>query len=136
MPDLVCLSPWHKPLGFFEEFRELSERSQFSGEEAPDSAVAMTNPVCGDSVWVWLDVEGDSIQNYAYRQQGCWPVVGCLELWGLLLPCLSVSTLLSLEVEDLMTLVAKVPTSKRHAFSLTLRAVQMAAVQSRSFPRR
>ncbi len=130
MDRLSLRSPWEGPVGFFEEFRELSAQRRFASEQLPDSAVEMNNPVCGDQIRVWIEVDGGRIVAYGYQQRGCWPVVGCLELWGHLLPKLSVHELVNLELSELLNLVTGVPASKRHAFSLTLRAVQVAAVQA------
>lgn len=130
MDRLIACSPWEGPVGFFEEFRELSTGKRFASDSLPDSAVEMSNPVCGDRVRVWVKVEGERIVAYGYQQRGCWPVVGCLELWGHLLSELTVPELVTLELSELLNLVTGVPASKRHAFSLALRAVQVAAVQA------
>ncbi len=116
-----------RPLGFFEEFQELSESSDFCRRELPESVVRMTNPVCGDEVAVEIEWEGETVRGFGYQQKGCWPVVGCLELWGRLLQGMDLEEILSVTLDDILELVHGVPMSKRHAFSLTLRAIHSAA---------
>lgn len=130
MARLLDHSPWDGAVGFFDEFRELAEQTRFVSDHLPSSVVEMNNPVCGDQVWVWVKVEGERIVAYGYQQRGCWPVVGCLELWGHLLSRLRVQELVNLELSEFLDLVTGVPAGKRHAFSLTLRAVQVAALQA------
>ena len=130
MDKLQACSPWGGPVGFFEEFCELSQQKRFARNSLPGCFVEMSNPVCGDEVKVYVEVCQGRIVDYGYRQRGCWPVVGCLELWGHLLTELSLEELKDVQVTDLMKLITGVPSSKRHAFSLTLRAVQLAALQA------
>ena len=125
--------PSGEPLGFFEEFQELSEGSRFARQALPEPCVRMTNPVCGDEVAVWIKLDGQTVRDYGYQQKGCWPVVGCLELWGQLLLGMTLDELQAVRLQEFLELVRDVPVSKRHAFSLSFRAVQTAASQQGTF---
>lgn len=137
MADSLCSLADRVPgrLGFFEEFQELSARSRFASTELPPSRVEMSNPVCGDEVMLAVGVVDGKVQGFAYQQNGCWPVSGCLELLGLLVEGAPLDQVLSFGLEDFLALVDGVPAGKRHAFSLTHRALRSAlceAVGSRS----
>lgn len=121
---------FREPLRFFEEFKELSERTTFLKSDLGDPHVELRNPVCGDVVKVRMELEQDTVVFFGYQQQGCWPVIGCLELLGRLLQGARLADLHGFTVERFLTLVQGVPASKRHAFSLTHRATLQALSQA------
>ena len=117
-------SPWAETsLGFFEDFRELSERSSFASTELHSGQVEMSNPVCGDLVRVGLRIREGKVGDFKYQQQGCWPVTGCLELLGRLVEDAPVERVLTFSLDEFLAMVDGVPAGKRHAFSLTHRAL-------------
>jgi NifU-like protein involved in Fe-S cluster formation len=119
MSTLLEECGWSQPpLGFFEEFRELSERRRYALPELGTDFVEMSNPVCGDIVRIELQLVGGKVACYGYQQKGCWPVAGCLELLGDLVQGAPATSVLSLRLEQFLALVRGVPASKRHAFSL------------------
>lgn len=109
-------------LGFFEEFRELSEQSSYLQLSLREPFVEKKNPVCGDLVRIKVEVREGVVTFYGYQQKGCWPVVGCLELLGRLWSGAKVDDVLGFRLEDFCALVGDVPAGKRHAFTLTHRA--------------
>lgn len=116
---------------FFEQFRELSEESRFrAAQELTAEFVELANPVCGDVVQLRVETEDNIVSGLEYRHRGCWPVQGCLELLGQRLVGEPVSVALGLGFADFLGWVESVPTSKRHAFSLTHRAMQQAVLKS------
>lgn len=116
---------------FFEEFQELSEREKFrSPEPLSSDFVELANPVCGDVVQVSVVVSQERLERMEYHHRGCWPVQGCLELLGERLIGQPVARVLKLELSDFLGWVDAVPTSKRHAFSLTHRALRQAILES------
>lgn len=117
-------------MDFFEEFRELSSRRVYARDALGETAVTLSNPVCGDRVKVVVETAGDQIASYGYQAQGCWPVQGCLELMGDVLQGQTVQEALGLRLERWMSLVEGVPASKRHAFSLVHRATIQALVSA------
>lgn len=116
---------------FIEEFKSLSESRVFlaDGEFESDTPV-LSNPVCGDEVQVRVGLQGERLESLTYRCRGCWPVQGCLELLGRRLCGSPISEVLALSFEDFLGWVEGVPAGKRHAFSLTLRAVKSAVVEN------
>jgi NifU-like protein involved in Fe-S cluster formation len=132
MSLLLRHSGWEgRTLGFFEEFRDLSEATSYAAQQLdPLAAVEMSNPVCGDLVRVEIRLEHGRITRFAYQQKGCWPVVGCLELLGRLLEGASPQEVLLFELTDFSKLVLRLPASKRHAFSLTHRAALAAVARA------
>lgn len=116
-----------EPIGFFEEFRELSQLSRFRASEPfLQGHVELSNPVCGDLVQLKLEVVGDRLTRFRYRFQGCWPVQGCLELLGGLVEGQNVETALGLRFQNFLEAVQGIPASKRHAFSLVHRVFFLA----------
>lgn len=117
-------SPWAEAsLVFFEDFRELSERSSFATTELRPGHVEMSNPVCGDLVRVGLRIREGKVGDFQYQQQGCWPVTGCLELLGRLVQDAPLEWVLTFSLDEFLSMVDSVPAGKRHAFSLTHRAL-------------
>lgn len=111
-------------MNFFEEFRELSERALYKADgPLGGQAVEMSNPVCGD--WVSLESRvGDGVlDTFTYQVRGCWPVQGCLEFLGDQWTGKDTSSLLAWSLQEFMESVEGIPGSKRHAFSLTHRAL-------------
>jgi NifU-like protein involved in Fe-S cluster formation len=117
-------------MGFFEEFRELSEGSTFAAPAFDHGFVELSNPVCGDLVRVRIQLEQSRVSYYGYQQKGCWPVTGCLELLGQLSQGAMFEQILSFRLDDFLALVRDVPVSKRHAFSLCHRALLAATSQA------
>ncbi len=100
---------------FFEEFQELSAREKFrSPEPLSSDFVELANPVCGDVVQLSVVVSQES----------------CLELLGERMIGQPVARILKLELSDFLSWVEAVPASKRHAFSLTHRALRQAILES------
>ena len=120
------------PLAFFEEFQDLAQRTRFAVGELPPDHVEMSNPVCGDVVRLALSLDQGLVSALGYQQEGCWPVRGCLELLGQLVVGAPVAQVLAFRLEDFLALVEGVPASKRHAFSLSHRAVLSATAQALS----
>lgn len=119
-----------KILGFFEEFQELAQRSRFAVEAFSGNPIELTNPVCGDWVGLWLDLDRHGrIICFEYKQKGCWPVACCLELLGQEVLGAYAKDLLRSPLSEFIALVKDVPVSKRHAFSLAHRALQQCLVR-------
>jgi NifU-like protein involved in Fe-S cluster formation len=119
-------------LGFFDDFRELSESSKFASPHLDEGFVELTNPVCGDMVRVLVRSTDQRVSYYSYQQKGCWPVAGCLELLGRLVDQAPLDDVLAFSLGEFLALVKDVPASKRHAFSLTHRALLMAVGLARA----
>ena len=129
--SLVHNSRWAaQTLGFFEEFRELSEGSTFAAPTLDHPFVELSNPVCGDLVRMRVQIEQGRVAYYGYQQKGCWPVSGCMELLGQLSQGATLEQIVGFRLDDFLALVRDVPVSKRHAFSLGHRALIAAASQA------
>lgn len=116
-------------LNFFDEFRELSESTQFAVTSFSHPPVELSNPVCGDKVKVTLELdETDHLIAFAYEQHGCWPVAGCLELLGRCTMGATAAEIMHFSLQDFMALVEGIPASKRHAFSLAHRALRQSLI--------
>ena len=87
------------------------------------AATEMTNPVCGDWVSLQTVIVDGTLERFRYDVKGCWPVQGCLEFLGDRWLGEAVSSLVAWPLGDFLASISGVPTSKRHAFSLTHRAL-------------
>lgn len=133
MSSLLRHSDWNgRTLEFFDDFRELAEATTYADPALPESAevVALSNPVCGDQVRVRVRFEEGTLRSFVYQQRGCWPVAGCLELLGRVSARATLDDVLAFRLDDFLLLVRNIPPSKRHAFSLTHRALLAAASQA------
>jgi len=116
---------------FFKEFRHISVTHPADGN--PDSGsggVRLSNPVCGDEVWVKAVLAEGKISQLHCKARGCWPVSGCLYLLKQCLTGLSVKEALKFPFQRFLDSVDGVPPGKRHAFSLTHRAVLQAVAKA------
>ena len=116
-------------LRFFGEFKELAERRDYESEVVSEEH-RLTNPVCGDEVSLEVGLEGERIVSFAYRARGCWPVYGCLQWLGDEFLDENMTRALSFSLEDFFGVIEGVPASKRHAFSLTHRALKRAITRA------
>lgn len=109
---------------FFEDFQCLSGHRDYEdcslSLEHPN---VLQNPVCGDRVLIRVRVRNDSLEDFRYRADGCWPLYGCLELLGRIIPGRPVSEVVKYSLSEFLTEVDGVPAGKRHAFSLALRGL-------------
>lgn len=116
---------------FFGDFRELSAKRRF-WREVPDEKTAVTevNPVCGDEVTLSMEVQHSAVRRFHYRAQGCWPIFACLEWLGEYSLGRSLQDCLRLGLDEFLAQVSQVPTSKRHAFSLTHKVWRCALLEA------
>lgn len=93
----------------------------------------MSNPVCGDLVRLEVVVRNGRLESYAYQVKGCWPVQGCLEFLGDKWMGMEASALLAWPFQEFINSVNGVPGSKRHAFSLSYRALVASVLKSMEY---
>jgi NifU-like protein involved in Fe-S cluster formation len=79
-------------------------------------SVESSNPVCGDQIELWIDVQDGRLQTIVHRSQGCPPAIAVGELICRALEGASRDTDL-LAIVDLEKL-EPLPANKRHAVSL------------------
>lgn len=117
---------------FFGEFKDLSETapSDTLGSKGTLETQEFYNPVCGDRIWVGVSFFSGKLEALRYRTKGCWPVNGCLELLSRKYLGQSHEQILKFSLEDFLTEVEDVPTSKRHAFSLAHRGVSAVVLEA------
>ena len=116
---------------FFEDFRDLAERGRFLQAELKErETISVSNPVCGDKIFVQVDLEGQRIKSLGYQAHGCWPVFSCLEFLGQKFVGQTIESVLSYRMEEFLSEIGCVPASKRHAFSLSLRGRVQAVTKS------
>lgn len=112
---------------FFEEFHDLAKAPQhLCADLALEGPTAVSNPVCGDLARVVLSVRSGVVEKARYNAKGCWPVFGALELACRRLENSELSQTAQWSMQEFLSEVKEVPTSKRHAFSLAYRSAFMA----------
>lgn len=110
-----------KPLKFFEEFQHLAE---LAGESPCGETVSFRNPVCGDVVEARVELEGEVLKTFQYKAKGCWPVHSCLAWLAGRFEGQKVTAATTFTIDAFLKEVDGVPVSKRHAFAVSLRALQ------------
>lgn len=114
---------------FFEDFRELAD-DRVHQCAALSLERALTNPVCGDEVVVWFQLEGEEVVSMTYLARGCWPVYGALEYLARGACGRKVTDCAALRMNEFLESVEGIPGSKRHAFSLAHRAYLRGLVEA------
>ena len=116
---------------FFQDFRDLAERGRFLRSELKErETVSLSNPICGDKIFVQVDLDRQRINGLGYQAQGCWPVLSCLKFLGQKFVGQTIESVLSYRMEEFLSEIQGVPASKRHAFSLSLRGLVQAVTKS------
>ena len=112
---------------FFEEFKELAESCS---DPVHGECVEFRNPVCGDEVRAQVVVEGETLMRFCYEARGCWPVHACLAWLKERFEGQKVTQATTFTIDTFLKEVDGVPASKRHAFTLSLRALHGAAAKA------
>ena len=81
------------------------------------------NPVCGDSLWLRLRVEGGRIKRAAFRAQGCSALIAVASLVTEQLHGRTAAEAAALDVDRLVAQAGGVPPGKEHAPSVVRRAL-------------
>ena len=91
--------------------------------EAPDAAVQIENPVCGDVLSLSAKIRGGQIVELKFRAKGCVATMACASALTELAVGKTIADAARIERETLLAAVAGVPQGSTHAAELALGAL-------------
>jgi nitrogen fixation NifU-like protein len=80
-------------------------------------------PGDGPYVLLWFKVDGEAIQDAAYKTYGCPAAIACSSLVAQLAKGRTVSQVLSIDEHDLITLLGGLPEGKEYCPGLAITAI-------------
>jgi len=110
-------------LDHFEHPRHVGELA------APDAAVEVANPACGDVMVLQLKLSGGRISEARYRAKGCVPAIACGSALAESLIGKTIEQASSLPREELVAALGGLPPASEHASHLAIDALQAALKQ-------
>jgi len=88
--------------------------------------VLTSNPVCGDSIKLWLLVREGKVADVTFKVQGCIPAVACASWLTEAIKGKPVEELAALSVEQIESGLGGLPAASRHASMLAVVALRQA----------
>lgn len=102
------------------------------GELEDPAAVAETsNPVCGDTMKLWLKVRDGMINEATFKVQGCVPSVACGSWLTEAIKGKPIAELSALRAERIEEGLGGLPSASRHASALAISTLRAALGQLR-----
>ncbi|MGA8185804.1 MAG: iron-sulfur cluster assembly scaffold protein [Terriglobia bacterium] len=94
--------------------------------DQPATVVEASNPVCGDSMKLWIRVREGKVSEARFKVQGCVPAIACGSWLTDTIKGKSVAELAAISTEQIETGLGGLPTASRHASMLAVTALQEA----------
>jgi nitrogen fixation NifU-like protein len=94
--------------------------------DQPATVVEASNPVCGDSMKLWIRVREGKVSDARFKVQGCVPAIACGSWLTDTIKGKSVAELAAISTEQIETGLGGLPTASRHASMLAVTALQEA----------
>jgi nitrogen fixation protein NifU and related proteins len=91
--------------------------------DAPDSAVQLENPACGDVLKLTAKISGGRIQQIRFQAKGCVPAIACGSALTELILGKTLSEAAQLKREDLVRKLGGLPEASQHASHLAMDAL-------------
>jgi len=92
----------------------------------PALLVQVSNPVCGDELSLWLELQGGLVAAARFRARGCSGAIACASALVEILPGRSVAEAKKLGRDELLALLDGLPTLAMHGLDLALDALDAA----------
>ena len=96
---------------------------------APDAAVEIENPACGDVLRLTLKIESGCIAESKFKAKGCVASIACASALTQLVTAKTLSEAQSVNREALIEAIGGLPQASTHAAQLALDALQAALRQ-------
>ena len=113
--------------GYSDALIEHFERPRNAGAMADaDAEASVTNPVCGDSLRLFLRVEGGRVARASFLASGCPATIGTSSAATVLIEGRTLDEAAALAREDYAAAVGGLPKSKLHCSVLAAAAVREA----------
>ena len=126
------LSPQYYSATLIDHFS--NPRNAGAMEDA-DVEASVTNPVCGDSLRLFLHIDGDRIERASFLSSGCPASIATSSVATEMVTGLSLAEAEALTREDYTEAVGGLPKSKMHCSVLAATAVRNAIADWRRRPR-
>ena len=94
--------------------------------DEPSAVVLTSNPVCGDSIKLWLLVREGKVADVTFKVQGCIPAVACASWLTEAIKGKPVKELAELSAEQIESGLGGLPAASRHASMLAIVALRQA----------
>src|SRR5579875_2763212 len=94
--------------------------------EQPSAMIETSNPVCGDTMKLWLLLRDGIVCDAKFKVQGCVPAVGCASWLTETIKGLPVAEAGSVTVEQIEAGLGGLPAASRHAGALAIAALRQA----------
>ena len=96
---------------------------------APDAAIQIENPACGDILKLTIRVSDDRIAEAKFLAKGCVPAIACGSVLTELLLGKTIAEALSISREEIVAAVGGLPATSTHASHLATDALRSALEQ-------
>ena len=94
--------------------------------EEPTAVVTASNPICGDTLKLWIRVLEGKVVEARFKVQGCVPAVACGSWLTEAINGKTVAELEAIKSEEIETALGGLPPASRHASMLAVTAVREA----------
>lgn len=114
-------------LAYSAVFNDHLSRPRNVGELPNANAIAeCTNPVCGDSLQLMLQIEGDRIVAAHFLAYGCAPTLACGSVLTEMIEGLAIKEAARLTRYDITRALGGLPARKNHAAALAIETLRAA----------
>ena len=103
-----------KVLDYFHHPRNMGEIA------GATTVIETTNPVCGDSLKLWVVVRDGGVADVKFKVEGCIPAVACASWLTENMLGKSLAELRSLTTDEIEAGVGGLPSASRHASALAV----------------
>jgi nitrogen fixation NifU-like protein len=94
--------------------------------DEPSTVVETSNPICGDTVKLWIQMHEGEVTAATFKAQGCIPAVACASWLTETIKGKSFAELAAISAEQLETALGGLPVASRHAPMLAIAALREA----------
>ena len=119
---------------FDELMAKIAARPENFGAMKDASTHAKIKGPCGDTVEVWLRVDGGKIRKASYMSDGCGHSSACCSTAAKLSEGMTLAEATELSQEAVLSATGPVPEDHRHCALLAASAIQSAALDYRNPP--
>ncbi|RMF89034.1 MAG: iron-sulfur cluster assembly scaffold protein [Nitrospinota bacterium] len=112
---------------YTREFLDHFKNPRNTGEiKDPDGMATVSNPVCGDTMKLFLRIEGDRITEIRYKTFGCEASIAASSVLTTLVKSRSLAEATALTPEEISQALGGLPRVKQHAADLVIEALEEA----------
>lgn len=99
--------------------------------DAPDGVADVSNPACGDTMRLFIKVEGERIVEATFLASGCGPAIAASSMTTVILKGKTIEEALRISRETVSEALGGLPLSKMHCALLAEKAIRRAIAHYR-----